>query len=79
MLRSILLSLSNNKNLERLFRSNRLAKASVSRFVAGETVEEVLAPVQQLNEACFSASLDLLGESVTQASEVAETVATYII
>src|SRR5262249_29578628 len=40
-----------------------------SRFVAGETLDESLAAVRDLNAKGISASLDLLGESVTNEGE----------
>jgi proline dehydrogenase len=49
-----------------------------SRFVAGETIEAVTEPVRSLNVQGMTASLDFLGESVTNEEEVALTVDTYL-
>ena len=69
MLRSTLLYLSNQPRVFRFVRSNRLAKKFASRFVAGETLDEALAAVRALNAKGITASLDLLGESVSNERE----------
>ena len=48
---------------------NQLARKLASRFVAGETIDEAMATVRELNASNLSASLDLLGESVLHAEE----------
>ena len=73
MLRSALLYLSNQPQVFSFVRHNRLAKHFAMRFVAGETADEALAAVRQLNAAGISASLDLLGESVTNETEATAT------
>jgi proline dehydrogenase len=69
MLRSTLLYLSNQPQVFRFVRNNRLAKAFARRFVAGETLAEALSAVKALNDNGISASLDELGESVTNERE----------
>jgi proline dehydrogenase len=69
MLRSTLLYLRNQQRIFDFVRHNALAKHLASRFVAGETVEEALDAVVALNAKGATASLDLLGESVTTARE----------
>jgi proline dehydrogenase len=69
MLRSTLLYLSNQPRVFRFVRNNRLAKKFARRFVAGETLDDALAAVRSLNTAGITASLDLLGESVTNERE----------
>ena len=64
MLRNTLLYLSNQPRVFRFVRNNRLAKSFARRFVAGETVQEALDVVRELNARGITASLDLLGESV---------------
>src|SRR5436190_10343977 len=78
MLRSTLLYLSNQPNIFRFVRRNRLAKAFARRFVAGETLDEALAAVQALNQRGISASLDELGESVSNENEARRTRDTYL-
>lgn len=48
-----------------MVRRNGFAKRFASRFVAGETLDTALAAVRSLNARKITASLDLLGESVT--------------
>jgi len=69
MFRSTLLYLSNQPRVFRFVRNNRLAKRFASRFVAGETLDEALHAVRELNAVGITASLDLLGESVTNERE----------
>jgi len=65
MLRSTLLYLSNQPHIFRFVRNNRLAKAFAHRFVAGETLADALVAVRALNARGITASLDELGESVS--------------
>ena len=69
MLRSTLLYLSDQPQVFRFVRNNRLAKGFARRFVAGETLDEALTAVRELNAKGISASLDELGESVTNERE----------
>lgn len=69
MLRSTMLYLSNQPRIFRFVRNNRLAKKFASRFVAGETLDDALAAIKTLNASGITASLDLLGESVTNERE----------
>ena len=69
MLRSALLYLSNQQQIFKFVRNNRLAKSFAERFVAGETLESALAAVEKLNARGITASLDLLGESVHNEAE----------
>ena len=78
MLRSALLYLSNQQQVFSFVRNNRLAKQLAMRFVAGETAEEALAAVRQLNARGASASLDLLGESVTNEGDARATRDAYL-
>ncbi|HTK47922.1 MAG TPA: proline dehydrogenase family protein [Gemmatimonadaceae bacterium] len=69
MLRDTLLYLSSQPRVFTFVRNNRLAKHFAKRFVAGETLAEALDVVRALNARGISASLDLLGESVTNERE----------
>ena len=80
MLRSAFLWLSEQPRIFRFVRKNSLAKYFASRFVAGETIEEAIATVRELNAPpdSLSASLDLLGESVLHAEEAVRARDTYL-
>ena len=69
MLRSTFLYLSNQQRIFRFVRNNKLAKKFARRFVAGETLDEALTAVRALNAKGITASLDLLGESVSNERE----------
>lgn len=78
MLRAGLLWLSEQPRVFQFLRRNRLAQRLASRFVAGETIDTALAALHDLNAAGTSATLDLLGESVAQASDAASARDTYL-
>jgi proline dehydrogenase len=69
MLRNALLYLSSQPTVFKFVRNNRIAKKFARRFVAGETAEEAIAAVRELNARGITASLDLLGESVHNEAE----------
>jgi len=61
--------LSERQRVFRFVRSNRPAQRLAARFVAGETIESAVRAVQELNATGITATLDILGESVTAARE----------
>ncbi len=69
MLRNAFLYLSNQPQVFNFVRNNALAKQFARRFVAGETLDEALDVVRDLNARGISATLDLLGESTTNEAE----------
>jgi proline dehydrogenase len=77
MLRSALLYLSNQQRIFDFVRHNGLAKQMAARFVAGETVEEALDAWRAQRKGA-TASLDLLGESVTNEREARDAGRQYV-
>lgn len=69
MLRGTLLWLSRRRALLHFVTRRSLPRAFARRFVAGETLDDAVAAVRAVNARGLSASLDLLGESVTSAAE----------
>ena len=78
MLRAAFLWLSEQSSIFGFVRKNRLARKMASRFVAGETIDEAIAALRELNKSSLSASLDLLGESVLHAEEAQRACRTYL-
>jgi proline dehydrogenase len=78
MLRKSFLYLSRQPRIFRFVRKNRLAKRFASRFVAGETIGSACAAVAQLNAQGITATLDLLGESVSNEAEARATGKQYL-
>jgi len=78
MLRAAFLWLSEQPGIFGFVRKNRLARKLASRFVAGETVDEAITTLRDLNGSNLSASLDLLGESVLHAEEAQRACKTYL-
>ena len=74
ILRRTILWLSTQPRVRRFVARNRLARRFAARFVAGETPDSAVAAAVALARRGITTSLDVLGESVTQAAE-AETAA----
>ena len=64
-MRTLLLWLSHRRSLGRLATRVPITRPMVRRFVAGETLEEVLPAIKRLREAGMGTTVDVLGESVT--------------
>lgn len=71
MLRQSLLWLSEQQGVFNFVRTNSLARKFASRFVAGETVAQAVDAALELQRHGLTASLDLLGESVSREAEAA--------
>ena len=69
MLRSVLIYLSKASWARRMVTSWKIAWLVASRFVAGETPEDAIRVIRALNEKGICATLDHLGESVTDPDE----------
>jgi proline dehydrogenase len=67
--RSALIYLSRQEGLKDFAARFRLFKRLTTRFVAGETIEEAIAAIRELNAEHCSASFDHLNESVADFSE----------
>jgi len=78
MLRRSLLYLSSQPKAAAFVRKNALAKRFASRFVAGETIDDAVRAVRELNANGLTATMDLLGESVTRADEAAAVADEYL-
>jgi proline dehydrogenase len=65
MMRAILLHLSENKNLAPLIMRNGVSRRVAQRFVAGDNLDDAIIAGRNVNRANQAASLDLLGENVS--------------
>ncbi len=72
--KTLFISLSHRRSLARLAARSRVTRPVVARFVAGETLGEVLAAIEELQKAGLQSTVDVLGESVTS-EELAEAAA----
>jgi len=75
MLRQTLIYLSKQQRINDFIRGNPLASRFASRFVAGDTLDTAVAAVRLLNAKGITATLDLLGESVSTQGEADAAVA----
>jgi len=71
MMRKSLLWLSEQPRVFQFVRRNGLVRSFASRFVAGEDATTAVEAAQKLNSHGITASLDLLGESVSRDTEAA--------
>jgi proline dehydrogenase len=69
MLRSFLLYLSGAKWARRMVMGWGLARRVARRFVAGESEDDVIAAIRAINQKGMTVSVDILGESTTDAAE----------
>ncbi|MFY9751544.1 MAG: proline dehydrogenase family protein [Candidatus Acidiferrales bacterium] len=67
-MRAFLLWLSANKHLAPFIMRNGVSRRVARRFVAGETLEDAIAVAREVNRSGQFASLDLLGENVSDES-----------
>jgi proline dehydrogenase len=77
LLRQLFIGLSQSKRLRHFAERSRAGRRMSSRFVAGTTVEEVLAVTRRENAAGKSVSIDNLGENVTNAGEARQSAVLY--
>jgi len=69
MLRSFLIYLSKAAWAQKLLTSWGMAWRVASRFIAGETMEDAIHTIRELNENCINATLDQLGEHTSTVEE----------
>ena len=78
MTRHLFLYLSQQKALRRWMETHHWARKLTQRFVAGETLEEVLAVAAKLQTEGIFTALDHLGENVTSLDEAARSADDYV-
>lgn len=78
MLRAILIYLSKAQWARRLVTGWTFARRAAGRFVAGDTLDEAVQTIQNLNAGGLTATLDHLGENVTNAEEAVRATDDYI-
>lgn len=79
MFRAIFLYLSKARWARRIVTGWGFSRRAASRFVAGDHLEDAIQGVRRLNEAGLNASLDHLGESVTNPVEASRAVDEYLV
>ena len=76
--RSVLIYLSRHEGLKEFAAHFRLFKKLTTRFVAGETIDEAVAAIRELNAEGCTASFDHLNESVASPAEAEAEVREYL-
>jgi proline dehydrogenase len=77
-MRSFLLHLSESKRLAPLIMHNALSRRVARRFVAGETLDDAVEVARKVNSAMQLASLDLLGENVSDEAGARQAAENYL-
>lgn len=77
LLRSSLLWASRNQRMERIVRSSRAMRPLVSKFMPGETIDDVLRAIRSLRAQETPAVITFLGENVASDAAADQTVAEY--
>jgi proline dehydrogenase len=78
MMRAILLKLSNSPGLARWVTTHKTTRRMSQKFVAGEELDQAVAAARVCNDSGLKVSLDLLGESVTNAEQARAARDTYL-
>jgi proline dehydrogenase len=77
MLREIFIGLSTSRRLRSFAEHSPMGQKVSRRFVAGTTIEELLAATEAVNQRGMSVSVDNLGENVTNAEEARQSAQLY--
>ena len=77
MLREFFIGLSTSRSLRHFAEHSSMGQKMSRRFVAGTTVEELLAATKAVNDKGMSVSVDNLGENVTNPEEARASAALY--
>ena len=79
VMRTALIALSRNKALQDLIVRVPISRKMARRFVSGETLDEALDAVRELNRAGMIATLDHLGENVASQAEAVAAADEYMV
>ena len=77
MLRALFIRLSESRSLRAFAERSAAGRRLSRRFVAGETLEDVLTATRDVNQTGMPVSIDNLGENVTNADEARHSAALY--
>jgi proline dehydrogenase len=78
MLRSLLLWLSRNKLVRGWITRRGLARRAARRFVSGDTIEDAIQAIRELNAQGITGTLDHLGENVATAEDATRSTEDYL-
>ena len=77
-MRSTLLTLSHRKSLGRMATRVPITRPMVRRFICAESLDEALPAIRRLREEGMRTTVDVLGESVTEAADARAAAARYL-
>jgi proline dehydrogenase len=73
----VLLGVTGNRSVKAVMTRSSVSRSVVSRFVAGEDVDDALRAVRALTAEGLRVTLDVLGEDIHDTAQAADTVAAY--
>lgn len=76
--RRAVLTVADQPRVKELFRTNEQARKLVSRFVAGETLDDAIAVGKDLKQAGITTTMDQLGENVNSEAAASAAVVGYV-
>lgn len=77
MLRQFFIALSESKGLRAIAERSPMGRNASRRFVAGTTMDDVMAASKAMNDGGMAVTMDVLGENVTNEDEARESVGAY--
>ncbi len=77
MLRQFFIALSESKSIRAIAERSPMGRRASQRFVAGTTMDDIMAASRAMNDAGIAVTMDVLGENVTNAEEARESVGEY--
>ncbi len=77
MLRQFFIALSESKGIRAIAERSPMGRRASQRFVAGTTMDDIMAASKAMNDAGIAVTMDVLGENVTNAEEARESVGEY--
>jgi len=78
MLRSLILAAAGNQTVKKAVAGAPVSREVVSRFVAGEGIDDAIRAARELSDQGLAASLDHLGEDTTDLAQAVAATETYI-
>lgn len=78
LMRQAILAVADNPHVSGSFKSSSLTKGLVSRFVAGESLDEAMVAARELTRNGMALTLDLLGENVRSEQEARDATMSFV-
>ncbi|MBA2759729.1 MAG: proline dehydrogenase family protein [Chloroflexia bacterium] len=77
-MRQAILAVADNRHVSGFFQANSMARGLVSRFVAGDTLDEAMTASRSIDAEGMAVTLDLLGENVDTEQQARNATGAYV-